>query len=155
MEAIEADRAAPGTVLLLTKDVIRAGRIAHALTCAGLVVTLAFDTSQMRSRVKDLDVHVIVVDLHALGPEPELALRAIHRDSAAPILALTAGTASNLEQLFGSGVSAVTAIDAGALELGAQVRALLGLADPLGSSASRARSFGALTVDPGRRLVRL
>lgn len=147
--------AALGTVLLLTADPVRSGRLAQALTSAGLMVTVGFNEAHARSCLADLGIDVMVIDMQMLGDAPQVALRSLTRDSPVPILALLTQEAPRIEQLFAMGISAVAPVDGGPIELGAQVRALLGLGDPIGPLRHRPRTFGALTVDTGRRLLRL
>lgn len=152
-EAVEHASAPPGSVLLLTRDVVRAGRTAHTLTAGGLLVTVAFDEGHALACLRDLRVQVLVVDIAALQGAVEPGLRALRRATPAVVLALAVPGAVGLERLFAAGVAAVVSVDASPTELVGQVRALLGLGDPCDEGGRRQLSWGPIRIDQGHRAV--
>jgi DNA-binding response OmpR family regulator len=144
-----------GSVLLLTKDAVRAGRIAHGLTGGGLLVTVAFEVEQALVCLQGVGAQVAVVDLQALGPRAELGIRGLRRWSSAPLLGLVAGDATELGRLYAAGLTAVAPVQASSEELVAQVLALLGLAAPETAAAARRLRWGPIDIDAGQRVVRV
>jgi two-component system, OmpR family, response regulator MtrA len=151
----EPSHGVPGLVLLLTRDVVRAGRLAHALSNHGLVVTIAFDPEHARTCLLDLGIQVGVVDVAALGDDPALELRRLRRHAEIPILALVDVVGPHLERLFHAGASAIAPIDSSDFALAAPVRALLGLADGAHRLPRRQWCWGPIEVDGGHRTVRV
>ncbi len=143
-----------GSALLVTHDLIRAGRLAHALSSAGFVVTLAFDGEHACAGLRDVPVQVVVADLGALGPQPRSVLRALHRLTPAPLLALVSRRHDDLEAVFSAGAAAAVPVDIGVEELVAQVGALIGLGDssPSGHVVGIA-TWGPILIDHGHRRV--
>ena len=143
-----------GSALLITHDLVRAGRLAHALSSAGFVVTLAFDGQHALACLRDIPSQVVLVDLRALGSDPRGPLRSLHRLTAAPLLALIDRRDDELEVALTAGAAAAVPVDASAEELVAQVAALLGLSDgaPAGLVAGLA-TWGPIVLDHGRHRV--
>ncbi|MFP4235066.1 MAG: winged-helix domain-containing protein [Nitriliruptoraceae bacterium] len=154
MSAMMAGGPVSGSALLVTHDIIRAGRMAHALSSAGLVVTLAFDAQHALACLRDVPTQVVLADLGALGPHPRSELRAMHRLTPAPLLALVDHRHVALEAVFTAGAAAAVPIDVDAQELVAQVQALLGLREgsPAGLVAGVA-AWGPIVLDHGHRRV--
>jgi DNA-binding response OmpR family regulator len=146
---------AAGSVLLLTKDAIRAGRIAHGLTSGGLLVTVAFELDQAVACLQGVGAQVVVLDLQALGPNPEFGIRGLRRCSTAPLLGLATGDGDQLGRLLSAGLTAVASVQASSEELVAQVHALLGLAAASSTATSRRLRWGPIEIDGGRQVVRL
>lgn len=143
-----------GSTLLVTRDLVRAGRLAHALSSAGFVVTLVFDDELACASLRDVAVQVVVVDLGALGPQPQRTLRTLHRQSAAPLLALVDRRCEDLEAVFTAGAAAALPVDIGNEELVAQVGALAGLGGaPASGHVVGLASWGPILIDHAHRRV--
>ena len=154
MGVAAARSAVSGSALLITHDLVRAGRLAHALSSAGFVVTLAFDGQHALACLRDVPSQVVLVDLRALGSDPRGPLRSLQRLTAAPLLALTDRHDDELEAALTAGAAAAVSVDASAEELVAQVAALVGLSGgaPSGLVAGLA-TWGPIVLDHGRHHV--
>lgn len=145
----------PGLVLLITKDIVRAGRIAHALTRNGLVVTVAFEVEHAHACLADLGIEVIVADLTVFGEDPEEGVRRLRRLAEVPLLALVTSTGPHLEKVFRAGASAIAPVDGDDAALSAPVRGLLGLGDGITHLPSGRWRWGPIELDGGHRTVRV
>jgi hypothetical protein len=62
--------AAPGMAMIVTRDAVRAGRIAMAVGRAGLLPTVAIDDGAMLEVLQHEGMALLIVDATALGVGP-------------------------------------------------------------------------------------
>jgi two-component system, OmpR family, KDP operon response regulator KdpE len=139
--------------MVLTRDAVRAGRIAKAIGGAGLLPTVAFDHAALLEVLHHHEVALLIVDVTALDGRPEPWLAALRRRCEVPVLLLLDGEQPSSAALLRAGATAAVPLWVEDAELAAQARALLRLVESGPTVAGEAR-WGPLELDLGRRSVR-
>jgi DNA-binding response OmpR family regulator len=142
----------PGSALLVTEDVVRAGRVAQAVGETGLLVSVAFSLAHGLRSLHEVQPQLVLLDLGRTMSGASADIARVRSATVAPLLVLVRAGTVEVCSLLRAGASAVAAVDADPRELAAQAEALVGLSTRWVTATGRI-TWGPVVLDVGTRAV--